>query len=358
MTPRLYYIAAAPFEAARRLDGLATGHRASRLHGHSFVARLCAELPAARASFDGAQPDDLRRTLEHAVAPLNYSLLNDTLAAPDDENLARWLAAQLPLQGHCSALHSTRHQGVDLDAEGLAHHWRRYRFEAAHQLPNVPAGHQCGRMHGHGFEVVLHARRDADAPLDADLLDTLWQPLHEQLHCACLNDIAGLEIPTSEMLATWIWDRLAPTLAQLSCVSTYETANAGCHYDGHSHRIWKEQRFEAATRLRQAPIDDPRARLHGHSYVARLHLTAPLDDVMGWTVDYGDVKDVFAPVYRQLDHHNLAELDGDGGVAAIAQWVRARLSNSLPQMDRLDIIQTPGCGCTLNWGSQAPGLPA
>ena len=74
-------------------------------------------------------------------------------------------------------------------------------------------------------------------------------------------------------------------------VSVYETATAGCHYDGNTYRIWKEQSFESALRLKRAPEGHVLQRLHGHSYLVRLHLTAPLDKVMGWTVDYGDVKE-------------------------------------------------------------------
>ena len=179
------------------------------------------------------------------------------------------------------------------------------------------------------------------------------------MHHACLNDIPGLEIPTSEMLASWVWNQLKPELPQLSWVSTYETATSGCHYDGLEHRIWKEQRFEAATQLKAAPADDPRGRLHGHSYISRLHLTAPLDEVMGWTVDYGDVKEVFKPIYKQLDHHNLSTISGpeSGSLASIAWWVKDRLSNTLPQLDRLDLYQTPGCGCALSWGKHSPALP-
>ena len=361
MSDRLHYMAAAAFEAARRIEGLPGEHRSARLHGHSFVARVRAELPTEHISFEGAQADDLQLLLGNTIAPLDYTLLNDTLNNPDDASLTRWLAAQMPVAAQHLGVQSTRDQGVDLDAEGHAYLWRRYRFEASHQLNNVPPGHQCGRMHGHGFEVVLHLKQNTDtdnSQLGFELIDSAWLPLHRQLHHACLNDIAGLEIPTSEILASWIWKQLITELPQLACVSTFETATSGCHYNGHEHRIWKEQRFEAATRLPDAPAVDSRSHLHGHSYVSRLHLTAPLDAVMGWTVDYGDVKEMFAPIYRQLDHHNLATLEGpgNGSLAAIAQWARQRLSNTLPQLNRLDIYQTPGCGCALSWSEPSAGL--
>ncbi len=360
MSDQLQFIAAAPFEAARRLDTLPGSHRAAGLHGHGFVANVRAAVPDSHISFEGAQADDLQGLLHTAVEPLSYSLLNELLPVPSDEHLARFLIERLPFPVAHARVQSTRDQGVDLDAAGRAHRWRRFRFEAAHQLNNVPAGHQCGRMHGHGFEVMLHTETAASAApaISYDDIDNAWQPLGQQLHLACLNDIAGLEIPTSELLATWIWDQVRDALPQLSCVSTFETATSGCHYNGREHRIWKEQRFEAATLLPAAPANDPRRQLHGHSYLSRLHLTAPLDTVMGWTVDYGDVKEMFSPIYRQLDHHNLATLDGpaNGNLAWIAQWVRQRLSNTLPQLDRIDLLQTPTCGCALSWSEPSCGL--
>ena len=363
MREDLYYVASSPFEAARQVDVLPQGHRAARLHGHSFLAKVRARLPEKWGPFAGAEVDELEERLRRTVEPLDYRLLNDEISVPTDENLARWIRDRIDLQDIESiGIQSTRDQGVDIDDRGCTHIWRRFRFEAAHRLPNVHEGHPCGRMHGHGFEVILHVEQNigtADLGMDFDLIEEIWQPFHEQLHYRCLNDIAGLENPTSEMLCNWIWQQVKPQLPQLSWVSVYETVTAGCHHNGSDYRIWKEQRFEAATNLGTASESDPRARLHGHSYLMRLHLTAPLDDVLGWTVDYGDVKQVFEPVYKQLDHHNLGRLNGidTADVATIARWVRDRLSNLMPELDRFDLYQKSGCGCVLNWGERAPALP-
>ncbi len=363
MTERLYTVVAAPFEAARRVDILPAGHRARRLHGHSFLVRIRARLPAGWAPFPGAEIDTLAAQLAECLAPLDYALLNEHLAVPTDENLARWLRARLNAPGiEQVGIQSTRDQGADLDEYDHAHLWRRFRFEAAHQLPNVPPGHQCGRMHGHGFEVILHADQNLngrDMGIDFDHLEALWAPLQRELHHACLNDLPGLENPTSELLATWLWRRLKPDLPALSWVTVYETISAGCHFDGSDYRIWKEQRFESALRLRQAPPTDPRRRLHGHSYLIRLHLTAPLDAVMGWTVDYGDVKTLFKPVYQQLDHHRLDELadPSDADPTGLLRWLREPMQARLPQLDRIDLYPIPGCGAMLCWGDEGPALP-
>lgn len=388
MTERLLHQAAAGFEAARRVAALALGHRGRRLHGHSFKARLVAELPAGWGGFDGAETEALAQALQGVVERLDYRDLNQQLAMPSDENLAAWLHWQL--EHECAVpgirqvgIQSTSEQGVELGlgaaplelAPGSAaiagagvrraQLWRRFRFEAAHRLINVPSDHQCGRMHGHGFEVILQAeqrlsqQRDGVslAPLgrrvDDQLLERVWSPLHAELDHACLNDLPGLENPTSELLAAWIWQRLKPALPELSRVSVYETSSAGCHYDGRDYRIWKELRFEAALRLSAAPAQDARRRLHGHSYRLRLQLTAPLDAVLGWTIDYGDVKALFKPVYAQLDHHQLNALPGlpDPSAAGLARWIRSAILDALPQADQLELSERPGCGVLLCWGA-------
>jgi 6-pyruvoyltetrahydropterin/6-carboxytetrahydropterin synthase len=359
----LHHVAAAPFEAARHVDILPEGHRSRRLHGHSFVARVRARLPEGWGSFAGAETDELRSKLAACVSMLDHDDLNRHLEIPTDENLARWLRDCLSVPGiRTVGIQSTRDQGADLDEDNHVHVWRRFRFEAAHQLPEVPEGHKCGRMHGHGFEVILHADQDlngADMGLDFDELESRWRPLHEELHLACLNDIEGLENPTSEVLSSWLWGRLKPSLPELSWVTVYETATAGCHYDGDCYRIWKEFTFESAVRVLHAPEGDRRRRLHGHTYLARLHLTAPLDQVMGWTIDYGDVKALFKPAYGQLDHHLLNEVSGlgTGDTVGLLYWMRDSLAETLPQLDRIDVYETPGCGAILSWGECGPALP-
>jgi 6-pyruvoyltetrahydropterin/6-carboxytetrahydropterin synthase len=114
--------------------------------------------------------------------------------------------------------------------------FRSFQIEAAHWLPNVPEGHKCARMHGHSFHIEIHVRGEVEAHsgwvMDFADLKRAFQPLFEQLDHRCLNDIAGLENPTSENLATWIWDRLSPELRTLHKVVVRETCNAGCAYTG------------------------------------------------------------------------------------------------------------------------------
>ena len=116
--------------------------------------------------------------------------------------------------------------------------FKRFHIEAAHRLPNVPAGHQCARLHGHSFQVELRVSGEpgADSGWVMDFADVkrAFQPLHARLDHNYLNDIEGLDNPTSERLAIWIWDRLKPTLPALSEVVVYETCTSGCRYSGKS----------------------------------------------------------------------------------------------------------------------------
>ncbi len=80
---------------------------------------------------------------------------------------------------------------------------------------------------------------------------------------------------------------------------------------------------------------------------------------MGWTVDYGDVSELFRPIYKQLDHYQFNGLAGleDGSVASAVRWIRHSMADVLPQLDRVDLYETPGCGAVLSWGPQGPALP-
>lgn len=356
-------VASCRLEAARHVGVLPEGHRCRKTHGHSFLVSVIAQLREGWASFPGGEVSELTSLLEACVAPLNYSLLNETIEQPTDENIARWIRAQLDVPGvDRIAVQSTANQGVDLDANGHAHVWRRYRFQAAHQLPNVPLGHKCGRMHGHGFEVILHANQDIgsrDIGIDYDHLDELWAPVHFELNYRCLNEVPGLSNPTSEMISAWLWARLKSELPEMSWVTVYETASCGASYDGAAYRIWKEFNLDSAVQLRHAPPDDPRHRIHGHTYTLRLHLEAPLDLVMGWTVDFGDVKTIFDPIFKSLDHHPLHELHDltDGDTRTIARWLHDRTRCVLPRLNRVDLFESNGCGSMVSVAAPGQALP-
>jgi len=113
---------------------------------------------------------------------------------------------------------------------------RSYRFEAAHHLPRTPADHPCRRVHGHSYEVELHVTSELDEAtgwvMDFADIDAAFAPLRDQLDHHLLNDIEGLENPTSELLARWIWRRLEGPLPGLAAVVVRETPRSMCMYRG------------------------------------------------------------------------------------------------------------------------------
>jgi 6-pyruvoyltetrahydropterin/6-carboxytetrahydropterin synthase len=114
--------------------------------------------------------------------------------------------------------------------------YKEFYFEAAHRLPNVPEGHKCARLHGHSFQVRIivsgDVEEDAGWVMDFSDLKASFKPIYDQLDHYYLNDIAGLENPTSENIARWIWSKLKPDLPLLSAIEIRETCTSGCVYRG------------------------------------------------------------------------------------------------------------------------------
>lgn len=325
-------LAGAGFEAARQLTD-AADPRLLRLHGHSFRV-------LARADSTHTDSATLQAELAAAIAPYDYRLINDTSSDAADLPLAREIAERLSMPASIM-LRSAPEHGVVVE-NGTAFVWLDSFFEAAHHLPHVPAGHKCGRLHGHGFGVRLVA--DAAMASLADVKQA-WSVQFARLNHRYLNDIAGLENPTSEVMAAWLYRQLADTLPGLRWVEVRETHTAGSQFDGQTFRIWKEQRFESAV-----PFDE-QGNYTGHSYLIRLMLSGNLDTTMGWVLDFGDVKDRFKPLYRQLDHNPLDKLAGvrDGSSASVAEWVHAHLAPLVPELSRIDIMDNDDSGISLTF---------
>ncbi len=112
---------------------------------------------------------------------------------------------------------------------------REYTFEAAHRLPEVPPGHKCERLHGHSFRIEVAVKGPVDERtgwfIDYGRLDELWAPIDEALDHRYLNDVEGLENPTSEVLARWIWRRLESDVPVVR-ITVFETCDARCEYEG------------------------------------------------------------------------------------------------------------------------------
>ena len=113
---------------------------------------------------------------------------------------------------------------------------KSFTFESAHRLPKTPEGHKCRRLHGHSFKVDVEVEGEVDEEagwlIDYGDIKAAFQPLWRELDHHYLNEIEGLENPTSENLARWIWVRLKPQLPLLSRVVVHETCTSRCAYRG------------------------------------------------------------------------------------------------------------------------------
>ncbi|HEY0008570.1 MAG TPA: 6-carboxytetrahydropterin synthase QueD [Tepidisphaeraceae bacterium] len=113
---------------------------------------------------------------------------------------------------------------------------KTFNFEAAHDLPTFPDGHKCKRLHGHSFrfDAIVEGEMDPDKGFLIDYGDIkkVCDPIVKELDHYYLNDIKGLENPTSEMLAVWLWNRIQPVLPILAEIVVYETCTSACHYRG------------------------------------------------------------------------------------------------------------------------------
>ena len=131
-----------------------------------------------------------------------------------------------------ASLQCTAPDGADFDMKI----YKEFRIEAAHRLPNLPAEHKCSRLHGHSFRIVVTVEGPLQQPQgwvrDFAEITEAFQPLYEQLDHHYLNEIEGLENPTSENLAIWVWERLKPALPDLVEVEVRETCTSGCRYRG------------------------------------------------------------------------------------------------------------------------------
>jgi 6-pyruvoyltetrahydropterin/6-carboxytetrahydropterin synthase len=113
---------------------------------------------------------------------------------------------------------------------------KTFQFEAAHLLPRLPRSHKCRRLHGHSFKVEIAVTGELDARLgwvmDYADISAVFKPIWQRLDHRYLNEIPGLENPTSECIAIWIWNWLKPGLPLLTEVTVAETCTAKCVYRG------------------------------------------------------------------------------------------------------------------------------
>lgn len=113
---------------------------------------------------------------------------------------------------------------------------KTFQIEAAHRLPSVPPGHKCARLHGHSWRIEVAIEGPVGEHtgwvMDYADLKAAFQPVHDRIDHHYLNDIPGLENPTSERLAVWIWNELKPRLPLLCELVIAETCTSQCIYRG------------------------------------------------------------------------------------------------------------------------------
>jgi 6-pyruvoyltetrahydropterin/6-carboxytetrahydropterin synthase len=109
-----------------------------------------------------------------------------------------------------------------------------FTFEASHQLPHAPEHSKCRRLHGHSWKAEIHVTGPVDKTtgwvIDYDEIQRVCEPVRDALDHRHLNDV--IDNPTSEMIAVWIWEQLAPAIPLLSRVVVHETCTARCAYSG------------------------------------------------------------------------------------------------------------------------------
>jgi len=114
--------------------------------------------------------------------------------------------------------------------------YKNFTFDSAHFLPNVPEGHKCKNMHGHTYQLIVFIEGEIIEPegwvIDfADLKEHI-NPIINQLDHHCLNDLPGLENPTSENLSVWLWNRIKLLIPGLKRIELKETHTSGAIYEG------------------------------------------------------------------------------------------------------------------------------
>ncbi len=134
--------------------------------------------------------------------------------------------------------------------------FREFTFDSAHCLDHLPPGHKCARIHGHTYRLVVYVNGPLDPVLgwivDFAEIKRLTREVLQHLDHHFLNEVDGLDQPTTEHIAMWIWDRLKPRLPGLVRLTLWENANSGCTYEGTADRQ-RTSPHESIKELIQSP---------------------------------------------------------------------------------------------------------
>jgi 6-pyruvoyl-tetrahydropterin synthase len=216
---------------------------------------------------------------------------------------------------------------------------RDFILELAHFLPHVPQDHKCRRLHGHSYGIGLQVKQAEDSNR---LLLEAEARISKLLDRRLLNNVEGLENPTAEILASYIFEKLKPSLANLQAVMVNETLDSACSYKGGN--IWGVfKAFELESAL---PHGDS---FLGRSLRIRLGIEKELDPDLGWTLDFAQIKSWFRPIKNRLDHHNLGEIDGRdlSQLRELGQWIFCETLEFIPGLKSIEIEDSAAGGMIL-----------
>ena len=228
----------------------------------------------------------------------------------------------------------TPFERIQWNAQYGLHATQLFTLHSSHFLPHVPEGHKCGRNHGHNFHIICNWFKSQYA---CDNASQIFMPICEKLDKTLLNHIEGLENPTSEHLSAWLFHTMKPQWSQLRKMLVYETDSAGSSYMG--GEIWesfKQFHFDSC-------FTGPKGECMGHTFKVWLHVQDQLQEPFGWTIDFGDIKKLFKPYFKQLDHHCLNDLEGltSPTLQHITKWIMEKVKPELPSLYQIDLESTP-----------------
>ncbi len=206
-----------------------------RLHGHSYEVDIVVSGPCDERLGWVIDYAEISAHFEPVFKALDHRLLNNVEGLEDSSvdgvraYISACLKPRLPLlkevvltivgEQEFRPFPVAPNDGLSLPAR------LRFGFEAAHALPHLPEDHKCRRMHGHSFIVDVGAK-------DLDAVEPYLRDVYNRLDHRCLNDVTGLENPTSEAISRWIWHEIEPEKTGVTCVVVAETCTARCIYHG------------------------------------------------------------------------------------------------------------------------------
>ncbi|MCJ8346263.1 6-carboxytetrahydropterin synthase, partial [bacterium] len=280
----MYRIFKYRFNAARRC--LMNG--AEVHHGKTFVWSIqCSE-----------NYDQFKSKAESINSTLDNSYLNSIYLECDDESILNQLHLEFKALGPHTLNLETSFGSISFDGTYWNVHVKK-RLSCAHFLPNVEEGHKCGGLHGHDFEITVSLLL---APKGS--LSELVASVDEKISIfdnRLLNDIKGLENPTSEIFAKWIYYKYKSKIINILSVCVKETSTVGSTFDG-SRLIELRKDFQAECAI---PFNKSHS---GHSYKITLGIYGEIDAHAGWSIDFSEVKAIFKEDYKKIDHQDLGKV--------------------------------------------------